>query len=82
MITENMKSPDVLERLHEIHVRRYASRMKAAEQNPAGFRVGELRHLLALWQEVKDKNFCFSDLSPEARCEVEDAIDDHFEREG
>lgn len=69
-------TPEMLRRLHPVHMERYTKRLARARAGEPGFRETELIQLVKLWKEVEEKGFDFSKLSTEAKVEVMDAIAD------
>lgn len=68
------KSVENIERLSQIHLNRYESRIQAALRGEPGYRASELHGLLQLWKEVRRKGYHFELLSEEAKAEVSDAL--------
>lgn len=67
-------------RIVELHIRRYSNRIKQAEINPTGIRVGECVELLGLWGRIKLIGYEERARIPEsAKCELLDAIYDEME---
>ena len=68
-----------LQRLTDMHLRRYSNRLRAAKAGVRGYRQDELQHLITLWEEVRHMDHDFSKLSKPAVYEVLDAIQDEGE---
>ena len=58
------------------HLARYRRRLVLGQQGNKAVNVDECEALIKLWLEVTSEDFQFEDLSPEAKFEVMDAIDD------
>jgi protein gp37 len=63
-----------VERLVEIHVNRYANRVRLAKSGGRGYNLGECERYLAIWQSVEQAGCDFSKCSKAAQNEICDAI--------
>ncbi len=63
-----------LKRLTEIHLHRYRGMLRRAMVGDPGLRIGELKHLVAIWEGVELKGYRWNFLAPEERNEVYDAV--------
>jgi 4-hydroxy-3-methylbut-2-en-1-yl diphosphate synthase IspG/GcpE len=71
-------SPKNIERLTEMHISRYSSRIIKAMSNSAmrTIRIEECQRYLDIWKSIKSKQYVFEELTTKERIELFDAIDD------
>lgn len=73
-LSDEQTHADNLKRLADIHLYRYRGMLRRALVGDPGLRVGELKHLVAIWEGVELKKYRWEFLAPEERNEVYDAV--------
>lgn len=73
-LNDEQTSEANLKRLADIHLRRYRGMLRRALAGDSGLRIGELKHLVAIWEGVELKGYRWNFLAPEERNEVYDAV--------
>lgn len=69
------RSPENVKRLAAKHVARYTAQLEAALNGRPGFNARENTRLLAIWMEITKRGCQYDACDPEARCEIDDALD-------
>ena len=73
-LTKKQRSTGNITRLTTKHLERYRDMLKLALHAVPGFRIDELRDLIAIWEKV-ERNHCeWDDLEERGRQEIYDAV--------